>query len=422
MKILMLNTFDEIGGAARAASRLLQGVRHQELDCRLLVQYKTGHAADVICHAGRLRSLTRRLKMAVGALPVRRYPKAPENNFSPAMLPDHLAMEIAAIDPDIIHLHWMNAGFLRVETLGRLKTPIIWTLHDSWAFTGGCHVPFDCTGYRRSCGACPVLGSTGEKDLSRRVWNRKAQAWRDLNLTLVAPSRWLADCARSSSLFCDARVEVIPNGLDTELFRPRGRAASRQLLGLPQDGKIILFGAIRAASDPNKGLHLLLPALRSLGKDASDRMALVFSSFDKDAIPDPGMPMRTLGRVRDDERLALIYSAADVFVAPSIQEAFCQTATEALACGAPVVAFGATGLLDVVEHCGCGYLAKPYDSEDLARGIAWVLEDEDRHKTLSAQARRKAEDDFCLAKGAQRYAELYREVFSTNGEKGRVDT
>ncbi len=412
MKILMLNTFDEIGGAARAASRLLQGVRNRGLDVRLLVQQKTGHAADVICHAGRLRSLARRAKMAAGALPVRRYPKAPENNFSPAMLPDRLATEVAAIDPDIVHLHWMNAGFLRVETLGRLKKPLLWTLHDSWAFTGGCHVPFECTRYRQSCGACPVLGSKREGDLSRRTWNRKTRAWRNLEVTLVAPSRWLADCARSSSLFCNARVEVIPNGLDTGLFRPRGRAAARQLLGLPHDRKIILFGGIRAAADPNKGLHLLLPALRSLGQGASDLMALGFSSFDTGAIPDPGMPLHALGRIQDDERLAAVYSAADVFVVPSLQEAFCQTAAEALACGTPVVAFGASGLLDVVEHRRCGYLAKPYDSEDLARGIAWVLADEQRRQALSAQARRKVEDEFSLDKVARSYARLYHDLLA----------
>ena len=410
MKILMLNTFDEIGGAARAASRLLCGVRNLDIDARLLVQYKTGNAAGTICHAGRLRSLARRSKMALGALPVRIYPNAPENNFSPAMLPDHLVPEIAAVNADIIHLHWLGAGFMRVETLGKLNKPLVWTLHDSWPFTGGCHVPFECTRYQQSCGACPVLGSTSEQDLSRRTWSRKAQAWRNLDLTLVAPSHWLADCARSSSLFRDVRVEVIPNGLDTGLFRPRGKEASRRLLGLPQNKKIILFGAIRATSDPNKGFHLLLPALHSLDKKTSNLMALVFSSFDQAVMPELGMPVTSLGRIQDDEKLSLIYSAADVFVVPSIQEAFCQTASEAMSCGTPVVAFRATGLLDVIEHKKCGYLAKPYDIVDLEHGIAWILENQERRTELSTQARRKSVADFSLDKVAQRYVSLYDRV------------
>lgn len=410
MKILMLNTFDEIGGAARAASRLLHGVRSRDIEARLLVQYKTGDDAGIDCNAGRFRAMARRVKMALGALPVRAYPNAPENNFTPAMLPDHLEPEISAINPDLIHLHWLGAGFLRVETLARLNKPLVWTLHDSWVFTGGCHVPFDCTRYRQNCGACPALGTTKETDLSRRVWNRKAQTWRNLDLTLVAPSRWLAECARSSSLFREARVEVIPNGLDTGLFKPGDKESARKLLGLPPDTKIILFGAIRAATDPNKGLHLLLPALQSLGKKGSSLMALAFSSFDKVEIPELGMPLISLGRIQDDQRLSLIYSAADVFVVPSIQEAFCQTAAEAMACGTPVVAFAVTGLLDVVEHQKSGYLAKPYNSEDLAQGIAWVLADEERHRSLSLQARRKAEADFSIDKVAQTYTSLYNSV------------
>jgi glycosyltransferase involved in cell wall biosynthesis len=410
MKILMLNTFDEIGGAARAACRLLHGVRDLGIDAQLLVQSRTGNAPGTLCHPGRVRQLARRLKMVLGTLPVRMSPQAPLNNFTPALLPDHLVPEIAAVNPDIIHLHWMGAGFLRVETLAKLNRPLVWTLHDSWAFSGGCHVPFECSRYQQSCGACPVLGSTREQDLSRRVWARKAEAWRKLDLTLVAPSRWLADCARSSALFRDTRVEVIPNGLDTGLFRPRGRAAARKLLGLPQDRKIILFGAIRAADDPNKGLHLLLPALRSLGAPATDHMALVFSSFDKTVVPDAGMPVVALGRIEDDEKLAAVYSAADVFVAPSIQEAFCQTATEAMACGTPVVAFRATGLLDVVEHQKTGYLAKPYDIVDLAHGIAWVIEDAERHAALATQAPCRAAAEFSLDQVAQRYTRLYASV------------
>ncbi len=262
MKVLMLNTFDEVGGAARATMRLLGGVRDQGIDCRLLVQFKTGNAGEVICNSNSLRKLGRRLKLFLGLLPVRMYPNRPENNFSPALLPDHLVAEIKAIDPDIIHLHWLGAGFLRVETLRRLGKPLIWTLHDSWAFTGGCHVPYACKRYQQSCGACPVLGSSREGDLSRWTWNRKERAWRDLNLTVVTPSRWLADCARSSSLFRDLRVEVIPNGLDTGMFKPGDKEQARKLLGLPKDKKIILFGAVRGTTDPNKGFHLLTKALQ----------------------------------------------------------------------------------------------------------------------------------------------------------------
>jgi glycosyltransferase involved in cell wall biosynthesis len=410
MKVLMLNTFDEVGGAARAAVRLLGGVRGLGVDAGLLVQFKSGQAKEVISSPSPLRKAARHLKVLLGLMPVRTYPNKPENNFSPALLPDHLVTEIAGVDPDIVHLHWLGAGFLRVETLRKLGQPLVWTLHDSWAFTGGCHVPFDCARYRQSCGACPVLGSSRERDLSRWTWNRKKRAWRDLNLTVVAPSRWLADCARSSSLFRDVRVEVIPNGIDTGAFQPMDKEQARNLLGLPKDRKIILFGGIRGTSDPNKGFHLLQPALQTLGRDSSDLLALVFSSFESAKLPEMGMPAVYLGPIHDDRKLAAIYSAADAFVAPSMQESFCQTAVEAMACGTPVVAFRATGLLDVVEHQRSGYLAQPYDSDDLARGIAWILEDRDRHAELSLQARQKVEAEFSIDKVSGRYITLYREL------------
>ena len=413
MKVLMLNTFDEMAGAERAARRLLQGLRTAGVDVGLLVQFKSGQDKDVLCPGSPVSKTLRRLKIYLGTLPVRRYPNRPENNFSPALLPDRLPAKLARIAPDIVHLHWLGAGFCRIETLSKFNRPLVWTLHDSWPFTGGCHVPGACLKYRERCGACPVLGSRHERDLSRWTWHRKSRAWRDLNLTVVAPSRWLADCAGASSLFRNVRVEVIPNGLDVETFHPREKAAARQRLGLPQEKKIILFGAVRALSDPNKGFHLLRPALQVLGKGSADRMALSFSAFESAGMPDLEMPAVSLGHIRDDDQLATAYAAADVFVVPSIQESFCQTAAEALSCGTPVVAFGATGLLDVVEHQYCGYLARPYDVDDLARGIAWVLADAGRHAELAARARRKVVRDFALATVTRRYLDLYGEVLTS---------
>lgn len=410
MKVLMCNTFDEVGGAARAAVRLQKGVRQLGLDAGLLVQFKTGKASEVICNENPLRKMARHLKVFLGLLPVRLYPKKPENNFTPALLPDHLLREIAEINPDLVHLHWLGAGFLRIETLARLNRPLLWTLHDSWAFTGGCHVPFACTKYRQSCGGCPVLGSSREKDLSRWTWKRKEKAWRNLNLTVVAPSRWLADCVRSSSLLGNSRVEVIPNGLDTEAFRPAGKEQARSQLGLPKDKKVVLFGAVRSIADPNKGFHLLRRALQTIGPESADLMVLVFGADDVAGKEESGIPVVCLGRIDDDRQLAAIYAASDVFVVPSLQESFCQTAAEAMACGTPVVAFGATGLLDIVEHLQSGYLAQPYEAEDLARGIAWVLADEGRHAGLSRRARQKVEEAFSLAKVSERYVALYREL------------
>jgi glycosyltransferase involved in cell wall biosynthesis len=408
MKVLMLNTFDEAGGAARAALRLLGGVRAQGIGAELLVQFKSGNAAGVICNQNPVRKLARRLKLFLGLLPVRLYPNKPENNFSPALLPDHVPAEVAGVGPDIIHLHWLGAGFLSVETISRFNKPLVWTLHDSWAFTGGCHVPFECKKYRQSCGGCPVLGSSREKDLSRWTWHRKERAWRDLNLTVVTPSRWLAECVRASALFREVRVEVIPNGLDIELFQPRPKEDARDLLGLPHDKKIILFGAMGVAADPNKGFHLLQAALRELGKGGADLLAVIFGAEDSAGISVPGMPVASLGRIHDDHRLAALYAAADLFVAPSLLENLPNTVMEAMACGTPCVAFNQGGMTDLIDHEVTGYLAQPYEAADLANGMQQLLEDDGRRQEMSARCRRKVEETFALDKVAFRYAGLYR--------------
>lgn len=413
MNVLMLNAFDDVGGAARGTVRLLRGVRAQGVEARLLVQFKGSGAEEVMCDAGSVGRWLRRLKLYLGILPVRRYPNRPENNFSPALMPDRLPAAVARRSPDLVHLNWLGAGMCRVETLPKLPTPLVWTLRDSWAFTGGCHVPHECTKYRERCGACPVLGSTAEQDLSRSTWKRKDRTWRDLRVTLVAPSRWMADCARSSSLLGRHRVEVIPNGLDTGVFQPRDRSAARQRLGVPPGRRVILFGAVNATVDPNKGWHLLQPALRLLAGRMPDTEAAVFGSRAPAETPDVGMPVRFLGPIGDEPALADAYAAADVFVAPSLQEAFCQTAAESLACGTPVAAFGCTGLLDVVTHGEDGYLARPHEVEDLARGLAWVLEDPARRAELGRRARRNAVERFDLASVARRYVALYREVLAS---------
>lgn len=416
LKLLMLNTYDDWGGAAKAASRLNRGMQGIGIDSRLLVQGKTTDARDVVGTQNPMLKIAYGLRTVLGTIPVRLYPHKPVNNFTPALMPDRLAGQVADIAPDVIHLHWIAAGFCRVETLGKFKKPLVWTLHDSWAFTGGCHVPFGCTKYRRQCGSCPILGSARQGDLSRWTWKRKERAWRDLDLTVVAPSSWLADCARSSSLFRDTRIKVIPNGLDLKLFKPMDKRAARELLCLPSDMKIILFGAVGAVRDRNKGFHLLRPALKSISRKLTKLMVVIFGSSEPTNPPDLGVPVVYLGRLHDEFSLVAAYAAADIFVAPSLQENLPYTVMEAMACGTPCVAFRQGGISDLIEDKISGYLAQPDDTGDLARGIAWVLEDPVRHVELSCRARQKIAAEFALNLVARRYLDLYRELLGNNIE------
>ncbi len=412
MKILHISTHDINGGAARAAYRLHTGLQDIGLQSQMLVQEKYSNDKTVIAPKIRLFQGIAKAKLTVESLPLKLYRQKKNTPFFTQWLPDRVIPKVAQINPDIINLHWISGGFMQIETFAKLKRPLVWTLHDMWGFTGGCHVTGECDRYKISCGACPQLNSGNEWDLSRWVWQRKVKAWKNLNLTLVSPSSWLAQCARSSSLFQNLRIEVIPHGLDTQKYRPINQHFAREALNLPQDKKLILFGAIEATSDRNKGFHLLQPALQELSKSGwkDDLEVVIFGASQPENPPDLGFKTHYLGHLHDAISLATVYSAADVMLVPSLQESFGQTASESFACGTPVVAFNATGLKDIVDHQQNGYLAKPYEVEDFAKGITWVLENEQRLQKLSFYAREKAEQEFTLELQARRYSALFEEI------------
>ncbi|MEA5603447.1 glycosyltransferase family 4 protein [Nostoc sp. UHCC 0252] len=414
MKVLHLSTHDIGGGAARAAYRLHTGLQDIGLQSQMLVQEKSSNDKTVIAPKLRLFQGIAKAKLTFESLPLKLYRQKKNTPFFIQWLPDRIIPKVAQINPDIINLHWISAAFMQIETLPKLKRPLVWTLHDMWGFTGGCHVIGECDRYKVSCGSCPQLNSSNEWDLSRWVWRRKVKAWKNLNLTLVSPSSWLAECASSSSLFQNFRIEVIPHGLDTQKYRPINQHFARETLKLPQNKKLILFGAIEATSDRNKGFHLLQPALQELSKSGwkEDFEVVIFGASQPENPLDLGFKTYYLGHLYDDISLATVYSAADVMLVPSLQESFGQTASESLACGTPVVAFNSTGLKDIVDHQQNGYLANPYEVDDFAKGIAWVLENEQRLEKLSFYARKKAEQEFTLELQACRYSGLFQEILT----------
>jgi glycosyltransferase involved in cell wall biosynthesis len=413
MKILHLSTHDTNGGAARAAYRLHEGLQNISLDSQMLVQEKSSSDKTVIAPKIRLFQGIAKTKLTFESLPLKLYRNRSQETFFSQWLPDRVVPQVAKIHPDIINLHWISGAFMQIESIAKLKQPLVWTLHDMWVFTGGCHFAKDCQLYTQSCGNCPQLNSSMERDLSRWIHNRKTKAWQSLinsnNLTLIAPSNWIAECAKSSSLFKNSRVEVIPHGLNTQKYRPIKQTIAREILNLPQDKKLILFGAIKATSDRKKGFHLLQPALQQLSQSGpkDNTEVVIFGASQPENPPELGFKTHYLGHLFDDTSLAAVYSAADVMLVPSLQESFGQTASESLACGTSVVAFNATGLKDIVSHQECGYLAQPYDVDDFAKGIAWVLENPQRQEKLSFYAREKAEREFTIELQSKRYSKLY---------------
>ena len=410
MKVLHLSTSDIEGGAARASYRLHHELKKLNISSQMLVRAKQSKDDTVIAE----NSILTKIGPLLSGFPLRRYPHREGAMFSSQWFYDTIAPRVAQLNPDIINLHWICNGFVQIETLAKFNKPLIWTLHDMWSFTGGCHYAQKCNGYEESCGSCPHLKSNSDRDLSFQTWQRKAKAWQNLNLILVSPSNWLGKCAHNSSLFKDVPVEVIPHGLDLKKYQPIEKSTARAILHLPQDKQLVLFGAVTSTSDRRKGFHLLKAALQKLGQSGwQDKTELViFGPANPAQFSDLGFRVYHLGQFHDDLSLSIVYSAADVTVVPSTQEAFGQVASESLACATPVAAFGATGLLDIIEHQKDGYLAMPFKIEDLARGIIWLLEDSERHQQLCIRARQKAEQEFSVELQANRYLSLYESMLS----------
>ncbi|MGF1479787.1 MAG: glycosyltransferase family 4 protein [Cyanophyceae cyanobacterium] len=409
MKILLLSTSDLQGGAARAAYRLHQGLRAADADSQMLVQAKASDDGTVVAPQTKLAKALTQLQSVVDALPLTFYPQREAATFSAQWFPSQIAAQVTALAPEIINLHWVCGSYLPIETLAKFDQPLVWTLHDMWAFTGGCHYSLGCDRYTSSCGSCPQLHSHRDWDLSRWVWQRKAKAWRAINLTIVTPSVWLAQCARASSLFRNRRIEVIPNGLDLTRYKLLDKRLAKSWLGLPTERPMILFGAAYATSDHRKGIDLLLPALQKLSQTEAGIELVIYGASQPEQPPDFGFKAHYFGKLSDDIALALLYAAADVFVAPSRQDNLPNTIVEALACGTPCVAFKVGGLPDMIEHQQNGYLAHPYDTDDLAQGIAWVLNNE-CYQQLSDRAREKAQQEFSQERQAQRYLTLFGEL------------
>lgn len=409
MKIVIVNTLDIEGGAARAAYRLHRALLAEGVDSRMLVQSKTSDDYTVIGPASKIQKGLGKIRPILDAVPLWRYKNRTQTLFSPAWVPfSNTVDQINALEPDVVHLHWVAGGMIRIEELVRIKAPIVWTLHDNWAFTGGCHIMWDCEKYKAACGACPRLGSNIEKDLSRKTFKRKRKAFSKIeDVTIVGLSNWLVGCAKESALLSNRNVVFLPNPMDTQAFFPIDKKVARGILNLPKEKKLILFGAMSSVSDINKGYKELSLALEKL--KTPDAELIVFGASQSQKSETFSQKAHYLGRLHDDISLRVLYSAADVMIVPSRQEAFGQTASESMACGTPVVAFGATGLLDIIDHKVNGYLAEAYNVEDIAKGVDWILQTDD-YPILSMAARQKVIDYFDYKIVAPEYIKLYRTV------------
>ena len=418
-KILSVCTSDVFGGAARAAYRIHQSLKMLGVDSHMFVKDKGSQDSDVIPLASfvpqnsfyKTFDLVRtKISNKISHYRWNRYPNRDKVFMSDLRATDiHGALQ--KLDYDVLHLHWINQRFISLDKLPKDR-PIVWTLHDSWPFCGVCHYFNDCTRYQTACGNCPYLHSSNENDLSHQIWSKKFLAYKDLDLHIVTPSRWLGDCAKKSSLLGRFPVTVIPNSLDTEIFRPMGEEEqSSEWTDLRESTagkKVVLYGAVGATTDIRKGYDKLLGALQYMEKNgmADDLQLVVFGACSSDLNIDANIPIHYVGYVSETEELVSLYNMADVMVVPSLSENLSCAIMESLSCQTPVVAFNIGGNSDMIDHQINGYLAKEKDNVDLARGILWCL-DNNEGNHLGIDGRKKVIEKFAPEVVGKQYLDLY---------------
>lgn len=416
MRIIHLNTYAGNGGAGRACSRLNKALNAEGLDSQLAVNFLFRENPGIVNLS---KGFFKKWFTAFGIILERYYAKLftkplPIPFSFPLWGKDLSKLELLR-SADIIHLHWINHAFLRPADLAKLAAlnkPIVWTFHDSNAFTGGCHVRYECDRFIKECGNCPVLKNNSIDDKSHKIWLQKKSAYSELKFTVIAPGRWMADSVRMSSLLRSTKVVNIPNTLETDIFKPSDKVMARQILGLNTEKFILMSGFMPSRMDMHKGTSYLVDAIElfaeNYGIDPNEIELIIFGNRDEKNVPHFPIQTTFLGTINEDERLALCYNAADVFLAPSLEDNLPNTVMESLACGTPVVAFRTGGIPDMVQHKQNGYLAEYRSSADLARGIAWVYSA--NQEVLSANSRKTIEDHFSEHIIACQHIELYKSL------------
>ena len=406
---------DAGSGASANALRLHRGLAELGVRSRLLVAQKLSDVPDVVQlrQASFVGRRWRELEPWLEARVLDRLAPGREQPLSSGLLGYDPVPCVEADGSDLVQLHWLGCASLRLDRLPALSRPIVWRLADMWAFCGVEHLcedprPFlvDASGPDQSA---PAIDRWLERR-KRRIYGRMK------NLTVVCPSHWLAELAGRSRLLQGRPIEVIPTGCDTTLFRPLDRRTCRDLLGLPQDRPLVLAGATNLAAH-HKGLDLFVTAINGLQGAQRDATAVLFGPRASDVTRALALPVIDQGFISDPLRMALLYSACDVFVAPSRIENLSNAVPEAMACGTPCVAFPIGGMPDMIAHREAGYLARPFEAEDLATGIGWALENGTDH-ALRDRCRAVIEARFSQAAQAEAFLALYRRILDARPDRG----
>ena len=403
MKVIHLTYSDFIGGASLAADRIHKALISENIDSKIW-------ANELKLKDFTMRKMLKRMRRFITWPLIKTLKTKIPIHHSVSLLPSSWLKFINESDADIVHLHWVNREMLSIKDIGEIKKPIIWTLHDMWAFCGAEHYTNDYRwkkGYHLNNRPKYETGF----DLNRWTWERKKKFWKN-SIQIVTPSCWLAKCAQESALMSGWPISVIPNPIDTNYWKPLDQNICREKLNLPKNIPLLLFGAVGGTKDPRKGFDLLISALKCIKKDEfSKKMELVVFGEKSKSKSISDFNVHFTGHVKNEEYLLNLYNSVNALVIPSRLDNLPNTGLEALACGLPVVAFNACGLTDIVKHQNTGYLAKAYEVHDLSKGIIWVIKNSKKN-SLRLNSRKLAIDKFSFSLIAKKYKGLYHKLLN----------
>lgn len=411
MRVLLINTSERTGGAAIACNRLMSALNHSGIEAKMLVRDKETDNPSVV---GLANGLMQKLRFVWerGVIFLNNH-LSRKNIFQVDIA--NTGTDITHCEEfrqaDVIHLHWTNQGFLSLADLDKILhsgKKIVITMHDQWYFTGICHYSGECTRYQAFCTNCPQIKGR-LCDMAKSVFQKKQKMYSTSNVTFVGCSKWIADMARLSSLTKGHEIVNIPNAIDTEAFRPMEWKTCRKEFGLPEDRKLLLFGA-QKITDERKGFRYLVEAcniIKDQQPGVASELGIVVvggkSEVISQALP---LPVYTVPYISDQSKMVSLYNAVDAYVTPSLQDNLPNTIVEAMSCGIPCIGFRVGGIPEMIDHKENGYVAEYRDSNDLAEGIIWTVAAEN-YSELSKDARIKALNTY----SEQAVAEKYREVY-----------
>ena len=399
IKVLHVVAGKSNSGASRGAHRLHKELVTQGIQSKVLVseQDTLGDPNIYSIINNRTDKLRKIVNLEIDRSLLKLYPKRNKHIFSTGLGGINLTKHPLYKWANLINLHWINSGFINIKHLGKVKKPIVWTVRDMWPLTGGCHYSIDCEKYKSGCGNCPQLGSTKSYDLSRFVLNRKKK-YLPKTMHLVGVSPWLTEEIKHCALFNKYDSQTISSNIDSDGFLPIEKNLARGIIGFSNEKKKLLLIGAQNVNSFYKGFDLLVKSLLNLRR--SDFHLVFFGKLYEKKISDLNFTYTSFGFLSDNITLRLLYSAADIFIAPSRQEAFGKTIVEAMSCGTPVVSFDASG-----------YKAQAFDTEDLARGVIWIS-NTPNYNQLCANAREKVVKEYNGKVIAKKYITLYKDLLS----------